>query len=288
MTGAGRADVASGAGFGSGFGAWVAPSGVGGLITGGGTPVFLVCLAMTSRRARSRRRSSNQPRSAPTPRADRSRDPTVAVANMRPNENWVARITESIIAVSSTMIEPVRFRYSASASPSPGADGAAGVERLGGQIRAAEDEAEERAGAHEQHHAAEGLGVSGIRRLAPEVVPADDADRARQEIRAVAEELKRQLGEECADTADEIRRRMRHCRGEEPDRIGRLVGNEGDQPDEREREERDAQELADPAGNARSSQRQISISTGSTSGRRPDRFLKNRRSSTRSFSVIRP
>ncbi len=46
-----------------------------------------------------------------------------------------------------------------------------------------------------------------------------------------------------------------------------------------EREERDAQELADPAGNARSGQRQISISTGSTSGRRPDRFLKNRRSS---------
>ena len=33
---------------------------------------------------------------------------------------------------------------------------------------------------------------------------------------------------------------------------------------------------------------QISISTGSTSGRRPVRLLKYRRSSTRSFSVINP
>ena len=33
---------------------------------------------------------------------------------------------------------------------------------------------------------------------------------------------------------------------------------------------------------------QISMMTGSTNGRRPDRLRKNRRSSTRSFSLIRP
>ena len=38
---------------------------------------------------------------------------------MRPNENCVARITDSIIVVSSTMIDPVRLRYSVSTVPRP-------------------------------------------------------------------------------------------------------------------------------------------------------------------------
>ena len=37
---------------------------------------------------------------------------------MRPNENCVDRITDSIISVSRTMTEPVRFRYAASHTPS--------------------------------------------------------------------------------------------------------------------------------------------------------------------------
>ena len=66
------------------------------------------------------------------PRAETSREPSVALANIRPNENCVDRITASIISVSSTMIEPVRFRYSASSSPSqapiepPASNGLAG------------------------------------------------------------------------------------------------------------------------------------------------------------------
>ena len=47
------------------------------------------------------------------------RDPDDAVSNMRPNENCVARMTDSIITVSSTMIDPVRFRYSVSTVPRP-------------------------------------------------------------------------------------------------------------------------------------------------------------------------
>ncbi len=49
-------------------------------------------------------------RSQPMPRADRFCEFAVAVANIRPNENCVDRITASIISVSRMMSEPVRFR----------------------------------------------------------------------------------------------------------------------------------------------------------------------------------
>jgi hypothetical protein len=52
------------------------------------------------------------------PRADRSCDPADALANIRPNDTCVDRITASMMNVSSTMSEPVRFRYSDSSRPS--------------------------------------------------------------------------------------------------------------------------------------------------------------------------
>src|SRR5262245_6584976 len=82
---------------------------------------------------------------------------------------------------------------------------------------------------------------------------------------------------------------MGRSRGEERNRIRGVVGDERNQPDQRQGEQRDAEELADAARDGGAvTHLHISINTGSTSGRRPERFLKNRRSSTRSFSVIRP
>src|SRR5262245_33921832 len=52
------------------------------------------------------------------PRAERSCDPADAVANMRPNDTCVERITDRMMKVSSTMSEPVRLRYSESSCPS--------------------------------------------------------------------------------------------------------------------------------------------------------------------------
>ena len=57
------------------------------------------CGARRASRAASRRRAPRGPASS-----------RVAVANIRPNENCVDRITDSIISVSRTMIEPVRLR----------------------------------------------------------------------------------------------------------------------------------------------------------------------------------
>ena len=54
----------------------------------------------------------------PTLRADRSREPWLALANIRPNENCVERMIDSTISVRMTMIEPVRLRYSADHAPS--------------------------------------------------------------------------------------------------------------------------------------------------------------------------
>ncbi len=137
----------------------------------------------------------------------------------------------------------------------PGAHRSAGVEGGGGQLGAAQHQAEERARARQQERGAEGLGVGGLGRLAPEVVPADDANRARQQVRRVAEQLERDLRQERADAADEIGRRVGGVGGEEPHRIGRLVRHERNQPDQGEREQRHAQELADPPGKRRVSHR---------------------------------
>ncbi len=104
----------------------------------------------------------------------------------------------------------------------------------------------------------------------------------------VAEQLERQLGEERADAAGEVRRGGVRARAEEPDGVGRLVAGERDDPDERGGEQRDADELADAARNVDPLTSQISMMTGSTNGRRPERLRKKRRSSTRSFSLISP
>ena len=126
---------------------------------------------------------------------------------MRPNENCVAMITDSIIAVSSTMIEPVRLRYSASASPSPAPTVPPASNVLAASSVLPSTRLKNALAQMSSSSAAEGLRVGGVRRLAPEVVPADDADGRRQEVGAVAEELKRELGEEGADAADEVRGR---------------------------------------------------------------------------------
>ena len=66
-------------------------------------------------------------------------------------------------------------------------------------------------------------------------------------MRRVAEQLKRQLGEKCADAASEICRLRGGAGAEKPYRVGRLVGGQCYQPDERGSEQRDAEEFADPA-----------------------------------------
>ena len=71
----------------------------------------------------------------------------------------------------------------------------------------------------------------------------------------VAEQLKRQFREERADPSGEIGRRGVQAGAEEPRRVGRLVAGERDDPDERGREQRDADEFADAARNGRSDSR---------------------------------
>ena len=71
---------------------------------------FFVCFAITSRRCRSRRRSSRHSWNASTPRSSASLiDPAIA-PEKRPKENCVDMMIERKISVSSTIIEPVRFR----------------------------------------------------------------------------------------------------------------------------------------------------------------------------------
>ena len=82
------------------------------LISGAGAP-FLVCFAITSRRCCSRRRSSRQARKRLQRRESRRRaHRRIAAAKNRPNENCVEMMIASTISVSTTMTEPVRFRYS--------------------------------------------------------------------------------------------------------------------------------------------------------------------------------
>ena len=73
------------------------------------------------------------------------------------------------------------------------------------------------------------------------------------EVRRVAEQLERQLGEERADAAGEVRRRamptpvLKNHTGS----VGAVAG-ERDEPDQRGGEQRHADELADATGNGRS------------------------------------
>jgi len=63
--------------------------------------------------------------------------------------------------------------------------------------------------------------------------------------RTTLEELVGELRHESADASREIRRRNVGSRVEEPDRIRRAVARERDEPEQREREERNTDELTD-------------------------------------------
>ena len=75
---------------------------------------------------------------------------------------------------------------------------------------------------------------------------------------------------------------------EEPDRVGGAVGGQRDEPDQRHGKQRHARRTRSHDGRPRIRPRQISITTGSTSGRSPERFRKNRCRSTRIFSLMSP
>jgi hypothetical protein len=89
------------------------------------------------------------------------------------------------------------------------------------------------------------FGVRRVERPAPEVVPSQDHQHDGHEIRRVAEQLIGEFRDEGAHLSGEIRRRHLRPGVEEPDRIGRAVTRQRDQPDQREREEGDAHEFAD-------------------------------------------
>ena len=80
--------------------------------TAGEAVPFFVCLAITSRRCCSRRRSSRQARKASMPRLTPPWTAPTSAAKKRPKENWVDMIVDSTISVSTTITAPVRFRYS--------------------------------------------------------------------------------------------------------------------------------------------------------------------------------
>ncbi len=104
---------------------------------------------------------------------------------------------------------------------------AAGAKRLARDVQRAEHQTEKRADTADQEHAAGGLGARRVERPAPEIVPSDDDHQRGNEVRRVAEELKRQLGEEGADASREVHRRRVHtAAAEEPHRVGRLVARE--------------------------------------------------------------
>ena len=165
---------------------------------------------------------------------------------------------------------------------------AARSERLAPETHSADDQAQECRDAGQQKGGADDLGSGGVDRTAPEVVPSGHDQEQWDGVGAVAGELKGELGGERTDPSREVGRRARHACAEEPDRIARLVARQRDDPQERGRKERHADEFTEPARKGGSLHDQISMTTGSTKGRRPDRRRKKRRSSTRSISLITP
>ena len=81
-------------------------------------------------------------------------------------------------------------------------------------------------------------------RLAPEVVPRDGRHDQRKQESRVAHNLIGEFGQERAHAPREIDGRLRSSGAEEPDRIGRIIGGEGHQPEQRRGEERHAEKLA--------------------------------------------
>ena len=89
--------------------------GAAGGIFGSGASVaaaFFVCLAITSRRCFSRRRSSRHSCSNSVPRPATSFTDAPIAPKKRPKENCVDMMMPRKISVRMTMIDPVRFKYS--------------------------------------------------------------------------------------------------------------------------------------------------------------------------------
>jgi len=121
-------------------------------------------------------------------------------------------------------------------------------ERLAGNRERPEREREEGGHAREQEHGADDLGVRRVDGAAPEVVPAEQGEHQRDQVGGIAKELVRELGHEGPDPAGKVSRRDGRPRVEEPDRVGRTVRGERNEPDERKGEERDARKLTDTPG----------------------------------------
>jgi hypothetical protein len=119
------------------------------------------------------------------------------------------------------------------------------TELLAGDFDAAERQRQERRRATAEERAAEGLGVRRIETAAPEVVPSDHRDHDRRQVSGVSNGLVRQLGEEGANPSREVGRRGVRTGIEEPDRIRSTVTDERDQPNQRQREQRDADNFAE-------------------------------------------
>ena len=122
---------------------------------------------------------------------------------------------------------------------------AAGAERARPEVDAAKRQAQKRTATGQQHDGADDLGVRGVDLGAPEIMPARHGHHRRQQVRRVADQLDRQLAEERAHAAGEIGRHVVRPGAEEPDRVVRVVGRQRDQPDQRHREQRDANHLTD-------------------------------------------
>ena len=129
----------------------------------------------------------------------------------------------------------------------PGPEVAAGPERAFDGVEGGEREREEGRGAGEGQPKAHRAHVRPLDGPAPEVVPAEHDQNERQQVGAEPDELKRQLGHEGAYAPGEVHGRLVPVGAEEPDRIGRIVGGEGDEREQRGGEEPHPEELAQPA-----------------------------------------
>ena len=129
--------------------------------------------------------------------------------------------------------------------PSP--EVAAGPERAFDGVEGGERQREEGRGAGQGQPQAHRAGVRPLDGPAPEVVPAEHEEHEREQVGAEPDELKGQLGHERAHAPREVHGRLVPVGAEEPDRIGRIVGGESDEREQRGGEEHYPEELAQPA-----------------------------------------
>ena len=172
----------------------------------GSAPCFLVCLAITSRRCASLRRSSRHVRNAAQPREPASA-PASKAAVARSAERELRREDHGEHEQrdhDDDRAGPIEVGAGGAANPL--AHVAAGAEGAPADLRVAQHEAEERRQAADKQRRADRLGVARIHGAAPEVVPAQHAEDRRDEKRGVAEQLERHLGDKRADQADEVGR----------------------------------------------------------------------------------